>query len=102
MNETINPDKDILLVEHHWELVVMIHSYNLEGLNGQLKIFAEIYKKVADNPGCKCNQNNIAFLDNIKNQLNHFLKPQEIEKIKKEEEVKIIHIRKTDGSIIEL
>jgi len=102
MNDAIDPDKDILLVEHHWELVVMIHSYNLEGINGQLKIFAEIYRKVSENPGCKCNKNNIAFLNNIKDQLNHFLKPEEIEKIKKEEEVKILHIKKSDGSIIEI
>ena len=98
----LDPEKDILLIEHHWELVVIIHSYNLEGINGQLKIFAEIYKKVADNPNCGCNKNHIAFLDNIKNQLNHFLKPQEIEKIKTEEGVKIIHIKKSDGSILEI
>lgn len=97
----IDPDKDVLLIEHHWELVVMVHSYNLEGPDGQLKAFADIYKKVSENPKCPCNKNSIAYLDNIKNNLNKFLKPAEIEKIKNEETVKIVHVKKSDGSILE-
>jgi hypothetical protein len=100
MNQ-INPDKDVLLIEHHWELVVMVHSYNLQGPDGQLKAFADIYKKVSENPKCPCNKNSIAYLDNIKNNLNKFLKPEEIEKIKNEETVKIVHVKKSDGSILE-
>jgi hypothetical protein len=97
----MNPDKDILLVEHHWELVVMIHSYNLEGTDKQMKIYADLYQKVSQNPSCPCHKNTLAFLDNVKDNLNKFLKPEEIEKIKKEEEVKIIHIKKKDKSILE-
>lgn len=97
----INKDKDILLIENHWEFVVMIHSYNLKGNDNQLPIYCDIYQKVGQNPNCGCNKNNIAFLDNIKDNLDKLLLPEEIEKIKKEEQVKIIHVKKKDGSILE-
>jgi len=97
----MNPDKDILLIEHHWELVIMIHSYNLKGIDGQLKIFAELYEKISQNPSCPCHKNSIAYLDNIKNNLDKFLTKEEIEKIKKEEEAQIIHVKRKDKSILE-
>jgi hypothetical protein len=100
MNE-IDKDKDILLIENHWELVVMIHSYNLKGNDGQFPVYADIYQKVGQNPTCACNKNHIAYLDNIKDNLNGFLLPEEIEKIKKEEQVKIVHVKKKDGSLLE-
>ena len=101
MSEELNKDKDILLIEHHWELVVIIHSYNLKGNDGQFPIYCDIYQKVGQNPTCQCNKNNIAFLDNIKDNLNAFLLEEEVLKIKKEEQVKIIHVKKKDGSILE-
>jgi hypothetical protein len=101
MNEEIDKNKDILLIEHHWELVVIIHSYNLKGNDGQLPIYCDIYQKVGQKPNCPCNKNNIAFLDNIKDNLDKFLLPDEILKIKKEEQAKIIHLKKKDGSILE-
>lgn len=99
--DNLSSDKDILLIEHHWELVVIIHSYNLQGTEGQMKVFADLYKKVSENPSCPCHKNSIEFLDNIRNNLNIFLKPEEIEKIKHEEEAKIIHVKRKDGSILE-
>jgi len=100
MNE-IDKDKDILLIEHHWELVVMVHSYNLKGNDGQLNAYADIYKTVGQKPDCPCNKNHIAFLDNIKDNLDKLLDPEEIQKIKKEEQVKIVHVKKKDGSLLE-
>jgi len=97
----IDKNKDILLVEQHWELVVMIHSYNLKGNDGQLTVYSDIYQKVGEKPDCPCNKNNIAFLDNIKDNLDKFLLPEEINKIKKEEQAKIVHVKKKDGSILE-
>jgi hypothetical protein len=97
----IDKDKDILLVEHHWELVVMIHSYNLKGNDGQLNAYADIYKAVGQKPDCPCNKNHIAFLDNIKDNIDKILTSEEIEKIKKEEQAKIVHIKKKDGSLLE-
>lgn len=97
----INPENDILLIEHHWELVVIIHSYNLKGNDGQFPIYAEFYEKIGQNPNCPCNKNHIAYLDNIKDNLNKFLLPEEIEKIKIEEKVKIVHVKKKDGSLLE-
>jgi hypothetical protein len=97
----IDKDKDILLVEHHWELVVMIHSYNLKGNDGQLNAYADIYKTVGQKPDCPCNKNHIAFLDNIKDNIDKILTSEEIEKIKKEEQAKIVHIKKKDGSLLE-
>jgi hypothetical protein len=97
----INKDKDILLVEHHWELVVIVHSYNLKGNDGQLNVYADIYKTVGQKPDCPCNKNHIAFLDNIKDNIDKILTSEEIEKIKKEEQVKIVHVKKKDGSLLE-
>lgn len=97
----MNPDKDILLIEHHWELVVIIHSYNLNGIDGQMKAYSDFYQKVSQNPSCPCHKNTIAYLDNVKDNLDKFLKPEEIEKIKKEEEVKIIHVQRKDKSLLE-
>ena len=100
MNE-IDKDKDVLLIEHHYELVIIIQSYNLKGNDGQLPIYCDFYRKIGENPTCQCNKNHVAFLDNIKNNLNKFLLASEIEKIKKEERAKIIHIKTKDGSILE-
>lgn len=97
----MNPDKDILLIEHYWELVVIINSYSLKGLENQMPIYAEFYTKIGQNPSCPCNKNHFAYLDNIKDNLNRFLKPEEIELIKKEEEVLLIHVKRKDGSILE-
>lgn len=97
----MNPDKDILLIEHHWELVIIINSYNLNGTDGQMKAYCDFYKKVSQNPSCPCHKNTIAYLDNVKDNLDKFLKPEEIEKIKKEEEVKIIHVQRKDKSLLE-
>ena len=94
-------DKDLLLIEHHWELVVIISSYNLKGNDGQLPVYADIYKKVGQDPQCSCNKNHIAYLNNIRDNLNKFLLPDEVQKIKKEENVKIVHVKKTDGSLLE-
>jgi len=101
MIEVLTQD-DILLVENHWELVTIIHSYNLKGNDVQMPIYVEFYKKIGDNPNCACNKNHIAYLNNIKDNLNKYLTPLEIEKIKREENVKIIHIKKSDGSILEI
>jgi hypothetical protein len=100
MNE-INPENDILLIENHWELVVIINSYNLKGNDGQFPIYSEFYQKIGQNPTCPCNKNHIAYLDNIKDNLNKFLLPEEMEKIKREEKVKIVHVKKKDGSLLE-
>ena len=96
-----NPDKDILLIENHWEFVVMINSYNLKGNDGQFPIYADFYQKVGKDPTCPCNKNHIHYLNNIRDNLSKFLLPEEIIRIKEREEVKIIHVKKTDGSILE-
>lgn len=101
MSEEINPDKDVLLIENHWEFVVMVHSYNLRGVDQQFPIYVDFYQKIGQNPSCPCNKNHIAYLDNIKDNLNKYLTKEEIEKIKKEEQVKIIHVKRKDGSILE-
>lgn len=97
----INPDKDILLVEHFWELVLIIKSNNLKGKEGEMTIFNDLYKKISEKPDCPCNKNAINFLENIRSNLDKFLTEQEIADLKKNENVKVIHVRKKDGSILE-
>jgi hypothetical protein len=97
----INPNNDILLIENHWELVVMIHSYNLKGNDSQLKAYADIYQKVGENPDCPCNKNHKSYLDLIKDHLDKYLTQEEIQKIKSEENAKIVHIKRKDGSLLE-
>ena len=56
---------------------------------------------VATNPTCPCNKNHISFLNNIKDHLDQFLTKEEIDLIKKEEEVKVIHVKKENKEILE-
>jgi len=98
----MNPDKDILLIEHNWELVIIIQSYKLYGTEGQLRTFSDLYQKISQNPNCPCHKNSIAYIDNVKDNLDKFLTKEEVEKIKKEEEVKLIHVKRKDKSILEI
>jgi len=91
-----------LFIEKHWELMTIVNSYNLQGVNQQMMIYKDIYKKVADNPNCPCNKNHMNFLNSTKDNLDKFLTSEEIELIKAKEETKYIHILQTDGKILEI
>jgi len=92
---------DILIIEKNWEIIVLIHDYKLKGLDGIMDKYNDIYNKVAANPNCSCNKNHIAFLNNIKDHLNSFLTSEEIDLLKKQEEVKVIQVLKENKEILE-
>jgi len=98
----MSKDKKTLYIEKHWELMTIIDSYNIKGVNQQMMIYKDIYKKVADNPSCPCNKNHMSFLNNTKDNLDKFLTPEEIEIIKSKEETDYIHILQSDGKILEI
>lgn len=97
----MNKDEKPLYIEKHWELMTIINSYNLTGVNQQMMIYKDIYDKVSKNPTCPCNKNHINFLDSTKDNLDKFLTEEEIELIKTREETPNIYVLKSDGKVLE-
>jgi hypothetical protein len=91
-----------LYIEKHWELMTIINSYNLKGVNQQMMIYKDIYSKVADNPNCPCNKNHMNFLNSTKDNLDKFLTPEEIKIIKEKEDTDNIYVVKSEGGLLEI
>jgi len=91
----------VLSIEKNWEIIVLIHDYKLKGINDIMDKYKNIYDAVASNPTCPCNKNHIAFLNNIKDNLNQFLTKEEINIIKEKEEAQVIHVKKENKEILE-